>query len=200
MREILSSIFTWPWFSARHGYNFNGYLVRADGGNVCIDPVEPDADTLREITRAGVARIVITNRNHVRAGELIRNQTGARTALHPNDAAYARGQGAQLDEEVREGAAVGPFTVVEVPGKSPGEIALHWVERRLVVVGDCVVGNPPGRCSLLPEKVMDDPSQLRASLRRLLALDFDCLLVGDGEPILTGAKEQLRELVQSFPP
>ena len=50
MREIMEGIFTWPWFSAPHGYNFNGYLIAHQGGNICIDPVQPDADTLAEIT------------------------------------------------------------------------------------------------------------------------------------------------------
>ncbi len=56
----------------------------------------------------------------------------------------------------------------------------------------------PGRCSLLPEEKLDDPARLRESLRDLLALDFDCLLVGDGTPILEGAKAQLEDLVASF--
>jgi hypothetical protein len=46
---------------------------------------------------------------------------------------------------------------------------------------------------------MDDPRQLRASVRSLLALDFDTLLVGDGVPILEGAKTTLKELVAGFP-
>ena len=45
---------------------------------------------------------------------------------------------------------------------------------------------------------MDDPGALRAGVRALLALDFDTLLVGDGEPILRGAKERLRDLVATF--
>ena len=106
---------------------------------------------------------------------------------------------AQLDDELRSGEKVGPLIAVGVPGKSPGEIALHWPERRILIVGDGVIGNPPGRCGLLPEKVMDDPLRLRASVKRLLALDFDTLLPGDGEPILQGAKERLRELVDTFP-
>jgi glyoxylase-like metal-dependent hydrolase (beta-lactamase superfamily II) len=89
--------------------------------------------------------------------------------------------------------------VVPVPGKSPGEVALHWPERKILIVGDAVVGDPPGRCKLLPEKVMDDPARLRESVRSLLALDFDTLLLGDGEPILEKAKAQLRELVEAFP-
>ena len=51
MQEIVAGIFTWPWFSERHGYNFNGYLVCAAEGNICIDPVEPDAPTLDAIAR-----------------------------------------------------------------------------------------------------------------------------------------------------
>ncbi len=72
--------------------------------------------------------------------------------------------------------------------------------RRSLFVGDAAIGNPPGRCSLLPEEKMDNPTRLRESLRGLLALDFDCLLVGDGAPILEGAKAQLEDLVASFPP
>jgi len=198
MHEIVSGIFTWPWFSERHGYNFNGYLVCAAGGNICIDPPEPDAATLDEICRLGVARILLTNRNHVRAASALRARTGARTAIHPDDSAHARAQGVELDDELQLGHEVGPFVVVGAAGKSPGEVALHWAERRLLIVGDSVIGNPPGRCSLLPETVMDDPELLRTSVRRLLDLDFDTLLVGDGAPILSGARERLRELVAGF--
>ena len=89
--------------------------------------------------------------------------------------------------------------VVAVPGKSLGEVALYWSERKLLIVGDAVIGNPPGRCGLLREKVMDDPAQLRRSVRGLLDLEFDALLFGDGTPIIEGAKARLMELVESFP-
>ncbi len=199
MREILPGVFTWPWFSQPHGYNFNGWLVCHPGGNLCIDPVEPTAEALAELTRQGVSRILLTNRNHVRAANQVRARTGARTAIHPDDATYARGQQAELDDALHVGEKIAPFVVVGVPGKSPGEVALHWPERRILLVGDSVIGNPPGRCNLLPERVMDDPARLRASIKQLLELDFATLLVGDGEPILQDAKERLRELVATFP-
>jgi Beta-lactamase/Metallo-beta-lactamase superfamily len=97
------------------------------------------------------------------------------------------------------GERVGPFVVVGVPGKSPGEVAFHCPQRRRLVIGDAVIGNPPGTLSLLREKVMDDPAQLRASIRTLAELDFDVLLTGDGVPILRDARARLRELVASFP-
>jgi glyoxylase-like metal-dependent hydrolase (beta-lactamase superfamily II) len=198
MREIVDGIFTWSWFSAPHGYNFNGYLIADPGGNLCIDPVEPDAGTLAEVTSRGVRRIILTNRNHVRAANRVRAATGAPTAIDSADAAYARSQGAELDEVIRAGDRIGELTVVGVPGKSPGEIALHWPQRGILIVGDAVIGNPPGKCSLLREQVLDDPARLRASVRELLALEFDTLLVGDGESILSGARDRLGELVATF--
>ncbi|SRR5579875_122011 len=198
MREIVEGIFTWSWFSAPHGYNFNGHLIVDRAGNICIDPVEPDDATLAEISRRGVSRIILTNRNHVRAANRVRAATGARVAIHPSDAAYARTQSAELDDELSVGEKIGPFAAVAVPGKSPGEVALHWPQRRILIVGDAVIGNPPGKCSLLREQVLDDPPRLRNSLRDLLALDFDTLLMGDGESILTGARDRLRELVETF--
>lgn len=199
MREILSGIYTWPWFSEPHGYNFNGYLILHPDGNLCVDPVEPGQADMDELARLGVARVLITNRNHSRAVNQIRARTGARSAIHPADAPHAGSEGAELDDELRVGGRVGPLVVVGAAGKSPGEVALHWPERKLLIAGDALIGNPPGRLGLLPEKVMDDPARLRASVEALLVLDFDALLTGDGVPVLKNAKARLQELVAGFP-
>ena len=199
MHEIVADIFTWAWFSEPHGYNFNGYLVRHRDGNLCIDPVPPSEESLADIARMGVASILLTNRNHSRAANVVRARTDAATLIHPDDAAHARSQGAEIDGSLNVGETVGPFTIVAVPGKSPGEVALHWPERKLLIVGDAVIGNPPEHCGLLREKVMDDPARLRQSVRQLLDLDFDALLFGDGASILHDAKGRLQELVATFP-
>ena len=57
-------------------------------------------------------------------------------AIHPADAAYARQQGAVLDEELHAGQRLGPLAVVGVPGKSPREVAFHCPQRRILIVGD----------------------------------------------------------------
>jgi len=195
MREILPGILTWPWFSARHGYDFNGWLVRDPKGNVCIDPVEmPDA-VLDEIAREGAGRIVLTNRNHFRASMKVRERTKGRIAIHPADAAFAKEKGTIIDDELSAGQRVGPFTVVDAHGKSPGEVALHWPERRILIVGDACVGNPQGECALLPDAVIDDKPALIESLRRLAKLDFDALLTGDGAPILKDGRAALHRLL-----
>lgn len=198
MREIVPGIWMWSWLSPPHGYNFNGHLIEQPDGNVCIDPVEPGPEGLADLARRGVARIVLTNRNHSRAANMVRARTHARIAIHPADAAHARNEGAEIEDAFHAGDWVGPLAVVAVPGKSPGEVALHWPARRILIVGDALIGNPPGSCRLLRDAVMDDPPRLRTSVKALLDLDFDTLLVGDGEPIIGGAKDRVRELVHTF--
>ena len=198
MREILPDIFTWSWYSEPHGYDFNGYLIRHADGNLCIDPVVAD-DHFAAIEHVGVGAIILTNRNHSRAANAIRERTQARVLMHPDDAPHAVGQGTIIDGELLIGEKIGPLVIEPASGKSPGEVALHWPERRILFVGDAVVGNPPGHCGLLREKVMDDPARLRTSVTHLLELDFDTLLFGDGVPILDGAHARLEALVATFP-
>ena len=199
MHEFLPGVLSWSWFSEPQGYDFNGTLLLNAEGNLCVDPVDPTEEVLARLAKEGVAQILITNRNHTRAANRVREHTGAQAAIHPADAAYARDQGTAIDAELEVGERVGPFTVVGVPGKSPGEIALHNPARRLLVVGDAVIGNPPGQLTLLRERVMDDPARLRASVQSLLELDVDALIVGDGVSIREGGRDRLRELVARFP-
>ena len=199
MRDIVTDILTWPWFSEPHGYNFNGHLVRDPGGNICIDPVEPTEDDMDTLVRENADWIVLTNRNHSRAANRVRASTGARTVIHADDADHARSQETELDGAFEVGGTVGPLEVVDASGKSPGEVALLWRDRGILIVGDAIIGNPPGQCGLLPERVMEDPARLRSSVRKLLNLDFNILLVGDGESILQNAKARLEELVETFP-
>ena len=199
MRDVVSDILTWPWFSEPHGYNFNGHLVRDPGGNICIDPVEPTEDDMDALVREGVAWIILTNRNHSRAANRVRTSTGARTVIHADDADHARSQETELDDALEVGGTVGPLKVADASGKSPGEVALLWRNRGVLIVGDAIIGSPPGQCGLLPERVMDDPARLRSNLRKLLDLDFDILLVGDGGSILQNAKARLKELAATIP-
>ena len=197
LREIVPGVLTWPWFSERHGYDFNGYLLRHFRGNVAVDPVEMPDEVLAGLQREGVARIVLTNRNHFRAAARLRERTGARVAVHPADAEFVRANGVAVDDALAYGETVADFEVLDARGKSPGEVAL-W-NGALLIVGDACVGSPPGALKLLPPKVIDDLPALQASLRRLAELPAQVILVGDGAPLLHDGAEALRALVRSFP-
>ena len=199
MREILDGIYTWSRLSEPHGYDFNGTFVRHESGNIVVDPVELEPDELSWLVGEGVRTILLTNRNHSRAANAVREATGAHTAIHRSDAAHAQSQGCVVDEAISSGEMFGPLQVIPAKGKSPGEVALYWPERGILILGDAAVGNPPGELSLLPEEKLDDPARLRASLRDLLQLEFEVLLLGDGVPILKDGKAALEALVASFP-
>ena len=135
MQEIVNGILTWAWFSEPHGYDFNGHLIRDPGGNICVDPVEPTEDDLHAIAREGVSRIILTNRNHSRASNRLRARTEARTAIHSDDADHAQSQGTELDDALVVGGRIGPLEIIDASGKSPGEVALFWPDRGILIVG-----------------------------------------------------------------
>jgi hypothetical protein len=58
-----------------------------------------------------------------------------------------------------------------------------------------------GPLGFVPDRYMDDPENDKAGLRsayeRLLELDFDVLLLAHGNPIVGGAREDLRRFLQA---
>lgn len=198
MKEIVEGVFMWSRLAEPQGYDFNGYFVPLETGNIVIDPVELEPDDLARLVKDGVERTLITNRNHSRDANKVREATGAVTSIHRSDADHAQSQGCIIDEAFSVGEMWGPLQALPARGKSRGEMAFHWPDRGILFVGDAAIGNPPGRLSLLPEEKIDNLEELRDSLRALLEVEFDIILTGDGVPILSGAKAALQALVDSF--
>jgi glyoxylase-like metal-dependent hydrolase (beta-lactamase superfamily II) len=199
MREIVAGVWCWDWWAEKFGYDFHGWFVPHLDGNVAIDPVEMPDTVLASLKKQGVRRIVITNRNHYRDAQRLREATGAVVMVHRDDAQFVRDKGVLVDEGIEYGRRIGPFTVEPANGKSPGEIALHWEDRKILLVGDCCVGKKPGELGLLPPAVIDDLPQLRLSLEHLAAtVDFDVVLCSDGHPVLEDGRAALRKLVASW--
>ncbi|HET9115115.1 MAG TPA: hypothetical protein VFN33_03390 [Gaiellaceae bacterium] len=95
----------------------------------------------------------------------------------------------------------GGLVAHEVGALSPDETALHSPAHRALAVGDGVVRWEAGApLSFVPDRFMDDPERdkagLRAAYERLLALDFDLLLLAHGDPAVGDGKEQLRAFVE----
>lgn len=194
MREIAPDVQMWSVPVPDRGYDFNGFAVATEHGTVLIDPLEPAQEGWGAVDLlAPFAGLWITNRNHSRAAAAFRERYGTTVYVHEADAGKLE---AGADETVRGDERLpGDIQLIHVPGKSPGEIAFHLPRSNALIVGDVVVGNPPGELSTYPEKVIDDMEQLHRSAARLLAYDFDALLLCDGEPITAGGKQKLEEFV-----
>jgi glyoxylase-like metal-dependent hydrolase (beta-lactamase superfamily II) len=186
MIRLLDGVYVWSWFSPEKRFNFNGHILKTAHGVVMVDPVALTDGDLAYIEAAGLKpdALVITNRNHLRTREDVLARWKIKTVLHDMEAESA---GIRPDWNVEDGDDVYGLQVVHVPGKSPGEIALFWPERRVLLAGDALIA-PYGKIKTVPEDKMDDPALLKRSLARLKSLDFDVLLVGDGDAVLSGAK------------
>ena len=95
----------------------------------------------------------------------------------------------------------GGVVAYEVAALTPDETALHVPGHRALAFGDAVIRwEANGALDFVPDRFMDDPERdkagLRASFTRLLELDFDLLLLGHGNPVVGGAKEELRTFSQ----
>ena len=79
--------------------------------------------------------------------------------------------------------------------KSPGETAFFLADQKKLFLGDALIGKVPGELNLLPAEKYPDIHQAKEALKVLKSYNFDCLLLGDGEPILEGAKKKLEEFL-----
>ena len=193
---MLGDVYSWSCFSEERQIDFNGHLWVRPEGNVLIDPVPMIDSDLAQLDQLGGADfIVITNRDHEREAEFFKARTGAQVAAHRADADLMTEAPDRMLEDGDE-IVDGLVTVHLSHGKSPGEIALYWPERKAVLAGDLVVGAPMGRFSLLMDDKLADPPAAALELRKLLALDFEVLLVGDGHSVFQQARQRLVECLE----
>jgi len=101
-----------------------------------------------------------------------------------------------------DGETVGPgFVIVPTPGHTPGHISLWRAADRVLIAGDALMGMHPlsGRPDLrLPPRFdQPDPAAVRASARRLAALEPRVVFFGHGLP-LTDATQRLHDLAATL--
>ncbi len=198
MREVASGVHGWSVHSERLGYDLNGFTWRADGETIAVDPPEltPAVEAFFE-AGGWPELIVVTNRTHWRATDPLRERSGARVALSAVDADAVEGK---VDRILTPGEELpGGWRVLDMAGKTRGEIGLfRETEKGVLLLGDSLIGDPPGHLRLLPDEKIDDRDLLLASLARVATLEFDVLLLGDGKPVLGGAAERVRTFLRSL--
>lgn len=98
------------------------------------------------------------------------------------------GPGHPVDRPLREGDEVGPgFTVLDVPGHSPGHVAFWRESDRTLLLGDVLFGQHPllgiRQLRQPPDFFTPDPAQNRESARKLAALEPALVCFGHGPPL-----------------
>ncbi|MEM6992725.1 MAG: MBL fold metallo-hydrolase [Myxococcota bacterium] len=192
-----SDIFTYSAFDAARNLDFNGTVVVRPQGNVVVDPMpltEHDAQHLLEL--GGVWRVVITNSDHVRAGEALRDRFGAEIA---GPAAERDGFPIGCEHWVQADTRWGDdLEFAEVHGsKTPGELAIVCGDT--LVTGDLIRGHVGGKLNLLPDPKLTDHAAAVASVRALADRpQIAAVLVGDGWPVFREGHARLVELANAL--
>ncbi|MEW6541984.1 MAG: hypothetical protein AB1411_00035 [Nitrospirota bacterium] len=198
MKQLFPGIWQWSWFSEEKQLDFNGLFLTVGEHRVLVDPPPMTAEVKTEIKRRGpVDYLVLTNRDHEREAAACRTEFGCKVMVPEADAPEMT---IKADRTYKDGELLpGGIWVVRLQDqKSRGESALLIQQGKgVLIVGDALIGKPPGTLRLLPQEKYADPAKAKDGLRRLLKLDFDAILVGDGASVLTGAKPAVEQALRA---
>ncbi len=198
MRQLFPGIWQWSWFSQEKQLDFNGLLLAVGEHRILVDPPPMATDDLEQVKRGGpIDYIIVTNRDHER--EAVAYQAEFKCQLYVPEA-DAPQMPLKPTKTFRDGELLpGGIWVVHLRDqKSPGECALFIPQGKgILIVGDALIGKPPGSLSMLPADKYVDVAKAKEGLRRLLRYNFDAILVGDGASILGGAKPVVERVIQN---
>ncbi len=196
MKHILPGIWQWSWFSAEKQLNFNGLFLAIGEHKILVDPPPMTAEVRAVIRRhEPIDYIIVTNRDHVREAATYQVEFQCRLQVPEADASQmdVKPMKTYTDGELLPG---GIWVINLKDQKSPGESALFIQQGQgILIIGDALIGKPPGSLGLLPSEKYADLEKAKEGLRRLLKYQFDSLLVGDGASILSGGKQKVEQLL-----
>ncbi|MDX1660530.1 MAG: hypothetical protein R3326_01955 [Gemmatimonadota bacterium] len=191
----------WHWASMHEGIGqpvHSHYVVTGNEG-VVIDPRVPDEGLEWFEERTAPTHALLTNRHHYRHAERFRERFGLTVWCNENGMhEFDAGEEVEPFEFGRQ--LPGGFTAVEVGVLCDEETAYHRPESKLVALGDSVI-SWEGELGFVPDDYLgEDPDAVKTGLRRslegLLDRDFDTLILAHGEPLVSDARDRLREFLR----
>ncbi|HXH96725.1 MAG TPA: hypothetical protein VNH40_05885 [Gaiellaceae bacterium] len=198
MQELVPGLWHWRTYRESIRHDVSSYYLERE--RVVLDPMIP-REGLEWLDEHGPPEhVLLTNRHHDRDAWKLRDAFGCAVHCIRNGLHELEGRGPveafDFGDELPGGAVVH-----EVDAICPDETALYLPAYRALAVADGVVRWPGVEgLSFVPDFLMDDPEQTKAGLRDayrgLLELDFDLLLLAHGDPVVAGAKDELRAFVE----
>ena len=88
--------------------------------------------------------------------------------------------------------------MIGIEGAAAGELILHYPSNSgTLIVGDALINFEPYGFTFLPMKYCSNEKEMRRSLQKLLDYKAERMLFAHGMPILSGASDRLRALLDS---
>ncbi len=192
---IVPGVSSWSQWQPDRNLFFNSWFIERTAGNIVVDPLEPDDAVLAHVNAKGLVAVVLTNRDHERAAKTFAERFHVPVVAPARDAAEI---GVKVDRTYDDGDDVFGWRAVRFDGmKSPGESALFRAADRAAISGDAFWGVPAGALTLMADEKLTNPEQAALTTRKLLALNVQHLLVGDGTPVFHRAWEALVAMLEA---
>lgn len=192
--RLVDDIWMWSVFSEEKEMDFNGYLVQIDDDtSFIVDPPCAGPEVLESFQPLPKPQfIVVTNRDHERSAQAFKEALRIPIYASEQDAPL---MSLTVDRVFQDGDTLpGGWQVIHLPDqKSPGEVALYSLEKRILILGDALIGKPFQFLSMLPDDKYASKSLAKEGLKRLLSLDVKAVLPGDGDPVMLNADSLLAE-------
>jgi hypothetical protein len=199
LQEIAPGLWHWTASHERIHADVSSYYLSPE--SVLIDGMVPPAGLEWFAEHGAPEHVVLTNRHHDREAWRVRDAFGSTVHCIRNGLHELEGRGPAEPFDFGD-QLPGGIVVYEVDAICPDETALHLPQYRALACADGVVrAGEAGELAFVPDFLMDEPAQTKQRLReaygRLLALDFDLLLLAHGAPLVSNAKASLRTFVDS---
>jgi glyoxylase-like metal-dependent hydrolase (beta-lactamase superfamily II)/ferredoxin len=184
-------------FNSEKSFGANSYFIRHTDGNWLVDSPRYVKHLVDALERMGGLRyIVLTHEDDVADAARYAARFGATRIIHRADAE------AMPDAEwIVDGSNSIPlapqFTLIPVPGHTPGSSALLY-DQRFLFTGDHLWWDPETRSLQAPQRLVWRSHAMVQSLEKLLGDQFEWVLPGHGDRIKLTPEEmrhQLRLLV-----
>jgi glyoxylase-like metal-dependent hydrolase (beta-lactamase superfamily II)/ferredoxin len=184
-------------FNSEKSFGANSYFIRHTDGNWLVDSPRYVKHLVDALERMGGLRyIVLTHEDDVADAARYAARFGATRIIHRADAE------AMPDAEwIVDGSNSIPlapqFTLIPVPGHTPGSSALLY-DQRFLFTGDHLWWDPKTRSLQAPQRLVWRSRAMVQSLEKLLGDQFEWVLPGHGNRIKLTPEEmrhQLRLLV-----
>src|SRR6266536_922759 len=195
--QIASNIAIWHGYDPAVKAELYSTSLTTSEGMYLIDPIPLEKEALDELIGSDrVAGIVVTNFNHHRISAQFCEQFSApifaRCEAFPDKAAQQFRRVADGDE------ICNGLRVIGIEGAAAGELILHYPSNSgTLIVGDALINFEPYGFTFLPMKYCSNEKEMRRSLQKLLDYKAERMLFAHGMPILSGASDRLRALLDS---
>jgi len=177
-------------------------LVRGGTAAVVDTGVAGSADAIGKVLDSagpgwgGVRHVVLTHKHPDHAGSVGDVMDRAERAVgYIGTADLSEVDAPRRLQPLEDGDDVFGLRMVATPGHTAGHMAVYDTGSRVLVAGDALT-NTDGLAGSNPQFTEDEAAAAR-SVSRLADLEPRTILVGHGDPILSGASDALHELASS---